>query len=391
MDKKQIKQVQDAILEAISLPDTAKTKAKERFEDIGKWLTRDESCVAIYTPALLNQGSFRLGTTIRPVSGDDDFDLDVSCKFQSGITRETITQEKLRQLLHKEIRAYATARGIKHNVTEKHRCCRLEYQDNMSFHIDLVPCIPAHHEWDVIKLPYYQADLQIWVGDKESAKYHEVYITDDRSQNYSTISEDWILSNPEGLAMWFEAQSMPRYTEDVTIAANMANFVEAQKSILQAAVKLLKRHRDKWCEDSELRPISVIISTLSAHAYNGELNLQDAILGILERMPSYISEQKPYVPNPVNADEDFGERWEEKPELKRTFKQWILSALRDFRLLYSCSSKEELEKILKDTLAIKGAKSISQDVFPNDEKARLWTPKAYQVAPQRPWHNTNTR
>jgi len=44
---------------------------------------------------------------------------------------------------------------------------------------------------------------------------------------------------------------------------------------------------------------------LASKAYDGELNIEVAIINILSKMPQHIHSQKPRVPNPVKPEEDF--------------------------------------------------------------------------------------
>src|SRR3972149_3460105 len=113
--------------ELIELPESAYQKAKDRYEDIGEWLGRDESLCKDKDPHIFPQGSFRLGTAIRPLEEDEAYDLDLACKLREGINKGSLTQETLKNLVGHEIETYRTARGIKTQKEEKHRCWRLEY------------------------------------------------------------------------------------------------------------------------------------------------------------------------------------------------------------------------------------------------------------------------
>jgi hypothetical protein len=102
---------------------------------------------------------------------------------------------------------------------------------------------------------------------------------------------------------------------------------------LQAAVMLLKRHRDNmFVRDPDLKPISVIITTLSAHAYNGEETIAGALLSILENMDRYIlrSGTKYVIPNPSDPLENFADKWEKDPRKAQAFFQWLRQAREDF-------------------------------------------------------------
>ena len=66
------------------------------------------------------------------------------------------------------------------------------------------------------------------------------------------------------------------------------------KTPLQRAIQILKRHRDVWFNknrsayDEKAKPSSIIITTLAAHAYYNEGDLQQTLLKILTQMPHYI-------------------------------------------------------------------------------------------------------
>lgn len=384
MNNQDIDKTLSAILRETELPSEAKQKAKKRFQALGKWLNRDESKLAQYKPFLYNQGSLRLGTTVRPISNEDDFDLDISCKFQKGANRGNVTQEQLRKVLHDELRAFADSRNIGHNITEKHRCCRIQYSDNEAFHIDVVPCIPARElDLDEIFEGYLDGFSSASAKD---VKRHEIYITDDRRPSYKVISNDWLLSNTEGYALWFEEQAA-RIKDTATVkAARIGQYAEARRSVLQKAVRLLKRHRDARISKEELRPISMIVTTLAAQAYGDELDLSQAIVTILEHMEEHVRQSRPHVPNPVNPKEDFAEKWDADPKLKLVFEQWLVQARKDFQVLFECDSQEELANLLKEAFGLRDYSKISKDIMPTAaEKRRYEIPNIPIMPKAQPW------
>ena len=91
---------------------------------------------------------------------------------------------------------------------------------------------------------------------------------------------------------------------------------------LQAAVMILKRHRDHTFEHrSDERPISVIITTLAAHAYNGEETIGEALAVILAGMDRHIlwHNNRYWIPNPTDPLENFADKWAEHPERATAF------------------------------------------------------------------------
>ena len=132
----------EAIAKTIDIPDSAYDAAGRRYRDLFVWFARPGSLCAGFDPHIHAQGSFRLGTVNRPLGDDEAYDLDLACKLRQGVRKTTHTQEQVKALVGNDVKSYRKARHIDKPVQEKHRCWRLEYADDLSFHIDIVPCIP---------------------------------------------------------------------------------------------------------------------------------------------------------------------------------------------------------------------------------------------------------
>lgn len=325
------------ITEQLELPESAYEKAKNRYEDIGQWLGRDESVCKDNDPHIFPQGSFRLGTAIYPIDENEAYDLDLICNLQKGISKVTHTQKDLKSLLGGEIESYRLARGIKAPKEEKHRCWRLEYQDDISFHMDIVPCIPGDK---TVQKNIYESMMKYDVikSGAESLSRLSVAITDDRHSGYQRICDDWNISNPEGYAQWFESR-MNQFPQMVEAKLQVDNIpVFKRKTPLQRSIQLLKRHRDYMFKNAtDVKPISIIITTLAARAYKGESDVEFALSSILKQMGDFINSGKYVVLNPVNPEENFADRWSmpqyKHLKLKENFVNWVTQAQNDFVLL----------------------------------------------------------
>lgn len=326
------------MLSRIELPEYAYEKAVNRYADLGAWLGREESTVETYDPRVFSQGSFRLGTAIRPISDDEQYDLDVTCKLRAGITKSSHSQLNLKELVGKELETYRKARGIESPLEPKHRCWRLEYKDVLSFHMDVVPCIPEDSEKQQLLEKSIRNSGEDSVMAERSSKT-SVSITDDRHPQFSQLTDAWNISNPEGYALWFEARMNPGKLLNVLEKALVEEVpLYKRKSPLQQSIQLLKRHRDvMFADDENSKPISIIITTLAARAYNGESDIPSALRKILEAMGSYVRSTVPKVPNPVDPGEDFADRWSmsecAKFALEANFWKWLNQAKVDFDLI----------------------------------------------------------
>ncbi|MCB2184649.1 MAG: nucleotidyltransferase [Desulfobulbaceae bacterium] len=346
----------ESMIEILDLPDSTYQKAKERYDDIGEWIGRSESVCAECDPHVFPQGSFRLGTAIRPLSEKEEYDLDLACKLKEGVSKDRQSQEDLKAIVGQEIKAYRNARGVKEEVSSKHRCWRLEYADALSFHMDIVPCIPANdarrrHVHDAVLL---ESKSEILARDVSCLT---IEITDDRHPEYSTISDNWNISNPQGYALWFEsrmklARKLLHERAFQTKAATIDELpTYAWKTPLQRCIQLLKRHRDVMFENTEDgKPISIIITTLAARAYQGESDIQTALKNILAGMGRMVNQHVPRVPNPVDPSEDFADRWHmvkySTLNLEGNFWDWLQQVQADFEILTTANDAEFLLLIM---------------------------------------------
>lgn len=350
------------LLEAIEIPDSAYEKAKARYEDIGAWLCRTESSVREFDPLISPQGSFYLGTVTRPPDADGEYDLDLSVKLQRGVSKSSHTQKELKALLGAELEAYRKARGIEQPLDEKRRCWRLQYKDQMSFHIDAVPCIPEDEQRrGMIKEAMIARDAGEALADEVAGL--TVSITDNQRPDYETICPDWNVSNPQGYGRWFASRVRlaAQTVRDRLLMEKKANVEELPtyklKAPLQLSVQLLKQHRNvMFKDDPDCQPISIIITTLAARAYDGQEDVAEALLHILNTMADHIRPNAPRVPNPVNPEEDFSDKWDtpegRELDLEGNFYRWLEQARVDFRLLAETSDVDRLEKRAEEALGL---------------------------------------
>jgi len=97
---------------------------------------------------------------------------------------------------------------------------------------------------------------------------------------------------------------------------------------------ILKRHRDAMFVDRyDERPISIIITTLAAHAYKGEDTIGKALVSILEGMDEHIGRDalgNALITNPTDPLENFADKWPLHPERRDAFFEWLEAARREF-------------------------------------------------------------
>jgi hypothetical protein len=101
---------------------------------------------------------------------------------------------------------------------------------------------------------------------------------------------------------------------------------------LQAAVMLLKRHRDAMFDGDEDKPISVIITTLAGEAYGGERTIEATLSRVLPAMRLRIANLAPVaeILNPSLPNENFADKWPGAPRKRSNFEAWVQQANQDF-------------------------------------------------------------
>lgn len=366
MTQEQKNLILENIVETLELPLSAYEKAKKRYEDLGEWFGREESALKDNNPHIFPQGSFRLGTAIKPLNENEEYDLDLACKLDTGVTKDSHSQCDLKDMIGEEVESYRKARGIESAKEEKHRCWRLDYKDSLSFHMDIVPCIPSNEEQKLHLFESMQSSGVNFNLAKPIAK-KSICITDDRENNYKKIDNEWKISNPEGYAKWFEFMMSNNQQRIILEKAQVDDVPDfTYKTTLQRVIQLLKRHRDNMFKDknvNDMKPISIIITTLAAYSYNGETDLELALKNILRNMGSFVKPNTPRIANPVNPNEDFTDRWTRSDckhlKLEENFWNWLEEAQNDFGVISNSQDSvllmEQVEnkfdvRLSKDTL-----------------------------------------
>jgi hypothetical protein len=382
MDKLAVVKVLDNVVDSVDIPESYYQRASDRHHSIADWLCRPESKLAKYSPHVTPQGSFRYGTVVRPIHNEAEYDLDNVVTLQMQKTDKT--QSDLKLLFGEELKAYARANGMLSPLEEKPRCWRLHYTDEVSFHLDSLPCVAE--EPAVVQAIVAQ-------GVPFELARRAVAITDKRHPNYLVLSRDWLISNPRGFARWFEQRTRVFAQPRLRALVEMKKFASVEdvppyewKTPLQRSIQLLKRHRDvMFRETPELAPISMIITNLATHAYSGEDDIYEAVTGIVARMRKFISPVYPRVPNPTAPSEDYADKWSKNPLLEQNFLLWHSQVKQDLARLHTLT-RDGIDREIRGRFDVQLTRDqLSHISNPLPATAAAVAPTVFVPSAPKPW------
>lgn len=341
------------------------------YRAVGSWLSASDSLLSAYKPEIIPQGSFMLGTMIPPSNGKDELDIDLVCRLTGK--NPQWAQYHLKQIVAQRLRQNKTYSEMLDE--EGRRCWTLNYADSARYHMDILPALVDAN---------YQIILENSLSNNDVSRAGDlaIRITDNQESNYYTSvdPQQWPKSNPFGYGIWFHnlarLQSIKAYA--LRDAIRPVPAFQKEKLPLQRAVQILKSHRDQMFNGDKEKPISIIITTLAARAYEKQDDITSALIGIASRMTSMIEERydakrKRYVKwvaNPVNPEENFADKWPENHHLEDKFYRWIKALDEDLTRI-SVSVGQGYHKIQEMMAKPFGEKVVNRTFNALADSARL--------------------
>ena len=292
--KQNIDRMYRKIAAEIEISPTEADKAKESYEAVGKFLNNN---IKQYDIRVFPQGSFRLGTVIKPISDKDEYDIDLVATIDNKFT----SAKELKNIVGDVLKA---SDRYSKKIEEGKRCWTIEYAESANYHMDILPTMRSNTYSDT----------------KELIMTHK----EDENSEY-----EFKQTNPEAYYDWFlkrMEEEKKKLTEDYAIR-NKLEIVDVPeykiKTTLQIAIEILKRYRDiKFQEMPDIKPISIILTTLMAKIYTGKENVYELIEKFSKEYPMYLEKDANgdiLIKNPVNESENFADKWPKYPERKVAF------------------------------------------------------------------------
>lgn len=344
--------------------------AVKSYQAVGSWLAAENSILAPYKPEIIPQGSFLLGTMIKPVNDNDELDVDIVCRLEGK--KADWTQYHLKKIVGDRLKDNKTYNEMLDE--ESRRCWRLNYADSSKYHMDILPSIVSEGYDLIIRKAFSSIDFKDFTKTA-------IRITDNQADNYydDTNPDNWNKSNPFGYAAWFQERCSVSIRKSVFLSesVNPLPIYQKEKLPLQRVIQILKRHRDIMFDGDEDRPISIIINTLSSKAYRKETEIILALTNVVNTMESFIEEKYStehgkwikWVGNPINEEENFADKWPENSKKEQNFYKWMKKVKAD---LLASSILSDTQRIQESFSPIFGGDVIEKS-FNNIKNKKLLT------------------
>lgn len=337
----------------IEISETQAEKAKESYEAVGNYLNNN---IKQYDVRIFPQGSFMLGTVIKPISDKDEYDIDlvatIDNKFTSAKDLKNIVGDVLK-----------TSDRYSEKVEEGKRCWTIQYSESANYHMDILPTMKSD--------TYFQ--------NKKLIMTHK----EDENSDY-----EFRQTNPEAYYDWFVKrmeEEKKKLTEEYAIR-NKIEIVEVPeykiKTTLQIAIEILKRYRDiKFKDTPDIKPISIILTTLMARIYTGKENVYELIEKFSKEYVLYLEKDENgnvLIQNPVNENENFADKWPSNPERKEAFFKFMYDLKYDLvtnKVLLEGNIREQADaykKLFGENMVNKVYENIAQKTREEREKSNMY-------------------
>jgi len=378
----------DQVASEIDIPPGKYQDAVDRYQAVGRWLDEGEYPGCSGELNIYPQGSFRLGTVVRPIRDGIEASYDIDLVFEMPLRKDQSTPQAVKSMVGDRLREHDTYRKLL--APEGRRCWTLEYaeQDGVGFHLDVLPA----------------------VLDGRRLLSTALAITNKNGSAYS-----WSASDPRGYGAWFDGKNEAAFARAVVEQKQNIQrrpFLSIDKvpdqlvrTPLQRSIQLMKRHRDLRFS-IDYAPISIIITTLAAHLYSNEADVYSALSGIVGKLQAHAAlvegkaidhslaamgliRRHPdgtwYIDNPVNSAENFADRWHEDNHARaRAFFAWVDALQKDLLNIQG----EANPRLLKEHLGwVLGTAAVSKhlDILVPPAPVIDTPPRIHITSPAKPW------
>lgn len=368
--KQNIDKMLRKIAKEIEISKTEHEKAVKSYNAVGTFIDNN---IPQYDIKVVPQGSFRLGTVIKPITDEDEYDIDlvaiIDHKFLSAKELKNIVGDALK-----------SSNRYSEKLVEGKRCWTIEYSESSKYHMDILPTMMSDT---------YSTNKELTMTHKE-----------DEKSDY-----EFRQTNPEAYYDWFVErmeEERKRLKEEYAIR-NKLEIVDVPeyeiKTTLQVAIQILKRYRDiKFKETPDIKPISIILTTLMAKVYTGKESVYELIEKFSKEYMMHIEKDENgniIIRNPVNENENFADKWPKYPERRKAFFKFMTELEQDLvtnKILLEGNIREQADfykKLFGENMVNRAYENIANETRSEREKANIYLKENGNITSQKT--NINVR
>lgn len=380
------------IIDQLDITPTMYQSAVTKYTSIAKYMENNGVKAEMYP-----QGSFALGTVVRPSTKDPDaaYDLDFVCQFRK--TRDDLTAAELRENVGNILNKNDLYGG---KLTTYDKCFTIKYAEvgGVGFSIDIVPAVDENAE---------NKNQLRSKSNNPNLIDTAIAIPKHCEKNYN-----WITNNPKGYRTWFDTINEPfndasrEQYRGILLEKNQLLYASVEdipkgldRSAMQRVIQILKYHRDMYYSKvnngDNIKPISAIISTIVAHisssAPSTNMSVFDLLNHVLNEFAIYADHQhlteekfaenhhdknvidrkngKWTIENPANPEDNLADQWNQNSDIPKYFFMWAKIVQEDLiNSLKSCSDED--------------FRAIAESAFGQKAVANTWGTKYNKVLPK---------
>lgn len=392
-----------SIISKLDITPTMYNNAVNKYNELAKHLTEHGIRAEIYP-----QGSFALGTVVRPIIKDENaaYDLDFVCQVYDD--KNSLTAAQLRQKVQNILE---TSKLYNDNLKICDECFTIVFADidGTGFSIDIVPAV-AESSDKIVKLHSLTkntdlVDTAIAIPKKEHSNY------------------SWLTNNPKGYKKWFDDINM-RFNDaskfefrQLLLENNRHVFNSIQeipegldRSVLQRVIQILKYHRDVYYsriqDGDKLKPISAIIGTIVANiavSAKESLSVFELLEVVLDEFDVYAKQtylnetlfasqyqskniilkkgSKWVIENPANPEDNLADHWDN--ETAKRFFMWTAAVRNDLLKALEITDNNEYRAIIESAFG----QNIVKQVFPKETQINIPPKPIYGASASKPWNS----
>ena len=167
INRKRLNLILRDLADELDVPPSKYREAKDHYEAVCAWLDAADSELSCYQLSIYPQGSFALGTAVKPLGGEE-YDVDTVCLLQ--LTTDQVTQKQLKDLVGNRLKhPQSRYKDMIEPRNGGRRCWTIRYADASKFHLDVLPAIPDDYGWLVARgVPKELAETAICLTDRKT-------------------------------------------------------------------------------------------------------------------------------------------------------------------------------------------------------------------------------